>query len=206
MKRGKYVTFEGGEGTGTTTHTREFCNFLTTNKIPNIWTREPGGTEFGMRVRSILLDPDLEVSPLSELFLFEADRVDQYENIVKPSLEKGVNVISDRSWPSTEVYQGTAGKVDINLIKQLNRLATQGINPDLLFIIDGDPRELLKRETDPDRFAAKGLEYHKKVRQGYLDILNRYPEFAVKINYRNDDINGMQEEIRGYVKDRLNLP
>ena len=205
MKRGKLIIFDGGEATGTTTHSNLLYEFLIEKKIPCVWTREPGGTDLGIKIRRILLDPENQISSLAELFLYEADRINQYETIIEPNLKNGLNVLSDRSWPATDAYQGAAGKVDINLIRQLNEIATLNINPDLLFIIDGNPEKLLKKEIDPDRFAEKSLNYHQKVRQGYLEILKRYPEFAIKINYREDNIKGMQEEITSHVKERLGL-
>jgi len=191
--------FESGEGAGTTTQSISLCKSLRKEGHKCIWTREPGGTKESNQIRKILLHKENKLHPLTELFLYEGARVESSLR-VNYYRDKGFNIIKDRCWPSTDAYQGAAGKVDINLIRQLNEIATFEIKPDLLVIIDGEPEKLLKKETSPDRFSAKGLEYHQKVREGYLDILVRYPEFAVKINYREGDIRGMQEEIYDHVR------
>jgi len=200
MKKGKLIILEGGEGSGKTIQISLLEEWFNQKRIPYITTREPGGTPEGERIRGVLLNREMDLPPLAEFFLYESDRSVQYLKTIKPNLEKGINILSDRSWPSTEAYQGAAGNVDINLVKQLNRVATFGIMPDLLMILDIDPRRGLNQEELPDRFAEKGLEYHLKVREGYLDIAKRYPKFSTIISYEHNNISGMQEKIRTHVE------
>lgn len=206
MERGKLIIFEGGEGSGKTTQINSFGEWLDERGVPYTTTREPGGTPIAEEVRNLLLDPENEeMESLTELFLYSAARAQIYLERIIPTLEAGEWVLADRSWPSTEAYQGSAGNVDMGIIKDLTRVATTGVTPDLLYIIDIDPVIGLRLEENPDRFADKGLEYHQKVRQGYLDIVEGCPEFAVKVDYRPGDIDGMQEEMREIARQRLGL-
>ena len=205
-ERGKFILFEGGEGSGKTSQIIPFSAWLTENKVPNIRTREPGGTPIAEKVRDLLLDPaNEEMEPLTELLLYSAARAQHYLRKVVPSLEEGKTVLCDRNWPSTEAYQGAAGDIDKQIISDSIKMATVGVIPDLLYVIDIDPAVGLGVEEDPDRMSAMGLEYHKKVRQGYLEIVKNNPDFAVKIDYRSGDPDGMQEEMRQIARDRLGL-
>jgi len=204
MQRGKLIIFEGGEGCGKGTHVKLFSNWLGQKEIKHFCTKEPGGNPAGEKIRKILLDKKENLDPLTELYLFCADRTEQYKQ-TEGKLEKGVWVVSDRSWPSTLAYQGTAGKVNRRLIEFLTKLTTKKIKPDLLYILDVDPKRGLEREVNPDRFADKGLPYHHKVRKGYLGIAEKYPEFSVIIPYIPNEIAQMQEHIRLIAKERLHI-
>lgn len=204
MKRGHYIILEGGEGCGKSTQAKLLCEYLNSKGIPCVLTREPGGTKEGHQIREILTNKENELSPLSELFLFQADRTESYLKIVKPNLEKGVVVVKDRSRFSTEAHQGYAGETDMQLIKELNSFSTQKISPDLLIIIDIEHDKGLEKEEDANRFAAKGGEYHKKVNEYYRALADKF-DFAVLIPYQDENPGAMQEEIRRHLKERLGI-
>ena len=204
-ERGKYIVIEGGEGCGKTTQAELLVNFLNQKGIKTIRAREPGSTPEAEQIRAVLLNNQNNLTSLTEVFLFEAARTEFFRREVIPILQTGTSVIADRSGYSTEAYQGCAGGSNKDLILQLNHLATFGIRPDLLCILDIEANQGLSKEQDSDRFAAKGLAYHEKVNQGYREIAKRESDISIVIPYREGDVNGMQEEIRKYVQERLEI-
>lgn len=175
-----FITFEGIEGCGKTTQVRRLSTRLSGSKIPFIVTLEPGGTALGKKIRRILLDSNHgPVFPLTELILYEADRAQHVEEVIKPALEAGKWVICDRFSDATVAYQGSARGQDMELIRILNERVTQGIRPDITFLLDC-PAEVglyraRKRNRDlsqegQDRFERERMEFHRLVRRGYLDI------------------------------------
>jgi len=205
MKRGFYIIFEGGEGCGKSTQAKLLKEFFDKNKIPCILSREPGGIKESEQIRNILLKKENKLHPITELFLYEAARTEFFNQKVIPSLKKGVTVIIDRSGYSTEAYQGYAGKVNLNLIKKLNEIATFGSSPFLVFLIDIETKKGLEKEKEKDRFAEKGIKYHEKVREGYLKIAKENKNKFIVIKYKEDKIQKMQLEIRKHLKQRMNI-
>lgn len=205
MKRGKLIVIEGGEGCGKTTMSQLLYNNLMSQKVLCYHGREPGGIESAEDMRRILKNPDYQISSISELFGFCFARSEFYYRKVIPELESGKLVILDRSGWSSEAYQGWAGNVPLEQIRLLNNLATRGVQPDLGFVIDIDPRIGLKKESERDRFSSKGLGYHNKVRQGFLEIAKREVDKCIIVEYRAGDIDGTFNEIRGYIKNRLDI-
>ena len=202
-KRGKYIVFEGGEGCGKTTQSFSLKKYLLEKGINCKKVHEPGYTPLATEIREKLLNYKEEIDPLTEIFLFEAGRADLFQKEIIPSLNKGQTIISDRSGYSTLAYQGYGGERDLNLIKKLNHIATRGIKPDLTFIIDINPERGLKKEVSSNRFAEKGLEYHQRVRQGFLDIAKENDDCVV-VPYI-EGIEKMQSIIRDIMQKRLNL-
>ena len=203
MRRGKLIIFEGGEGCGKGTQLKLLSEWLTYKNIKHVCTKEPGKNPIGQQIRQILLNKaNTDLTPIAELLLYSADRTLQY-NKIKNLLEQGIWVLSDRSWPSTLAYQGTAGKVSQDIIESLIQISINKIQPDLLLIINVNPELGLQKETNPDRFTDKGIEYHKEVQQGYLNIAKDYANFTRVISYVKDNIDNMQEKIRDYVKPLL---
>lgn len=196
---------EGGEGCGKDSHAKELVAYLQSMKYKVILTREPGGTKKGEQNRKILLDKRRKLSPEQELYLFEDARKSNYRQIIIPGLKRGEIIIKTRGWPSTIVYQGYAGGIDLDSIRELNHQATFGIMPDLLIIIDIAPEKGLEKELQADRFAEKGLNYHKKVNAGYLSIAKDYPDFSIIVPYREGEPEAMQEQIRKELKFRLGI-
>ncbi|MBK3333325.1 dTMP kinase [Persephonella atlantica] len=169
---GVFITFEGIEGAGKSTQAKRLYQFLTDKGIKTILTREPGGTKTGKKIREILLSKTEELfPPVAELFLYEADRNFHVHNIIKPYLKKGYIVISDRFIDSTLAYQGYARGLDIKLIKKLNEIASEGIKPDITFLIDIPVKEGMKRiKREKDRIENEDLQFHYRLREGFLKI------------------------------------
>ena len=178
LKKGVFITLEGVEGCGKSTHSKLLFKYLKKSGYRTVHTREPGGTKLGEAVRRVLLDsPEIRISDLAELFLFEACRAQIVEEIIKPALDRGSIVISDRFSDATFSYQGYGGRVDLKAIKTLDRVATTGVAPDLTMLLDIDTLEGLKRARKKgiDRMEKKDLSYHKRVRVGYLKLSKQYP-------------------------------
>jgi dTMP kinase len=205
MARGKYIVIESGEGGGKTTQAEMLYNFLKEKNIPCYLGREPGGIGSAEAMRTILKHNAENISPIAEVFGFEFARAEFFDKIVFPKLREGVNIISDRSGYSTIAYQGYGSGLDIYWIKSMNEMAMKGLKPDIAFIIDIDPIVGLEREIVKDRFSGKGLEYHKKVRQGFLDIAESEPERCIIINYIPNGREKMQEQIREHISKFLNI-
>jgi len=188
MMRGKLITFEGIDGCGKSTQMRLLGQYLTERGVAVVSTREPGGTELGRKVRSALLDGGAgSVEPLAELLLYAADRAQHVRRVILPALAEGKVVLSDRFYDATTVYQGYARGFDLELVNQLNELATGGLKPDLTLLFDLDVETGLKRtmrrgdgtgvtEAGPDRLDQEPVEFHERVRQAYLDIAAREPQ------------------------------
>jgi len=177
LKRGIFITFEGVEGCGKSTHSKLLFEYLKRSGCRVVHTREPGGTRLGEAVRRVLLDsPEIRISDLAELFLFEACRAQIVKEIIKPALKKGAIVISDRFSDATFSYQGYGGRVDLRAIEALDRVATTGLVPDLTVLLDIDTIEGLKRARVKgiDRMEKKDISYHKRVRAGYLKLSKRH--------------------------------
>jgi dTMP kinase len=175
-----FITFEGIEGCGKSTQVKRLAGTLSEQKIPYIVTLEPGGTKLGEKIRQILLDSNNDtIFPLTELILYAADRAQHVEEVIKPALEAGKWVLCDRFFDATVAYQGSARGQDMELIRILNKKATQGLRPDITFLLDCPVEVGLhrarKRNRDlsqegQDRFEREKIEFHRDVRRGYLDI------------------------------------
>lgn len=162
-----FVTFEGPEGAGKSTAIAGVKEILEAEGYQVFVTREPGSGEFGKAVRQILLG-GLDVIPRAELFLFLADRAQHVESEIRPALEQGKIVICDRYADSTVVYQGYARGMDLELLRELNDLATGSLTPDLTILVDLEPEEGLRRIKDKDRLDSEPIDFHRKVRNGFL--------------------------------------
>lgn len=185
MKKGFLITFEGGEGCGKSTQIRLFSDYLRSKKVDFVLTKEPGETEIGEQLREILLNSKSDISPITELFLMTADRSNHVEKVLKPALESGKVVVSDRYYHSCYVYQGTAGNIPLDKIKKITEIAIDGVKPDLVILLDVSYDEGFGRKSrdeklkNLDRFESKGRSYHEKVRQGYLDLAKEDKAFVV---------------------------
>ena len=177
--KGKFIVFEGIDGSGKTTQINQLSKWLiSTDLIPKnnqlVITREPGGTELGKSIRSLLLDNSREKNPdsITELLLYAADRSQHVNEIIRPTLNKGDWVISDRFHGSTLAYQGYGRKLDIKLIKDLENIATQGISPDITFLLDIPVEESIKRRIHrkDDRIEKEGIEFLLNVSLGFQEI------------------------------------
>jgi len=179
-----FITFEGIDGCGKTTQISRFAATLRKRGIPILVTREPGGTEIGQAIRDILLDVDnTNIAPLAELFLYAADRAQHVAEVIKPALAANKWVISDRYFDATIVYQGVTLEHYDGLIEMLNREATLDCQPDITFLLDCPAEVGLERiakrdqqEKKRDRFERKTLDFHIKIRYGYLALANKHKD------------------------------
>jgi len=174
-----FIVFEGGEGCGKSTQTRALHRRLSKDGFGAVLTREPGGTWLGERVRRHLKrTSDTQVSPLAELFLIATARAQLVSEIIRPELEKGKTVICDRFTPSTLAYQGYGRGLDTDAIRDVNEIATDGMSPDLIVLLDMPVEAGLgrKKSKEKDRFESESMAFHTRVRRGYLDLAKADPE------------------------------
>ena len=177
MTKGLFITFEGVDGCGKTTQIELLKNYFEKLGKSVLLTREPGAKGLGTKLREILLNYDGEVSPNCESFLFLADRAQHIDTIVKPAVERGEIVLCDRHTDSTVAYQGYGRGIDLEQINLLNNIATSGMKTDLTFIFDIDVETSMSRVgKNKDRMESAGIEFFKKVREGYLAIANQEPD------------------------------
>ena len=175
---GFLITFEGGEGCGKSTQARLLYQKLQQYNIPSLLTQEPGGTPLGNKIRSVLkVKRDFTISPLSELFLFAACRSQLIQDVIGPALDAGRVVVCDRFCDSTTVYQGFGRGLDLSLIDSVNTSATGGLKPDITILLDVLPEQGLqrKRKIQQDRFDSEQLSFHRKIREGYLNLAAKEP-------------------------------
>jgi dTMP kinase len=166
-----FITFEGGEGCGKSTQARVLLRNLDRAGIPAILVHEPGGTSLGEKIRSLLKKTgSIAISPLAELMLFNASRSQIVEDIIRPALEQGKIVICDRFTDSTIAYQHYGRGLELKIVKEVNRIAARGLNPDLTFLLDIPPEEGMarKQDADRDRFMQEDLAFHARVRDGFI--------------------------------------
>ena len=187
--KGRFITFEGGEGTGKSTHAALLAARLRAFGINVNLTREPGGSPGAEIMRYILLSGAARpLGPNVEAMLFAAARDDHLTTLIRPSLERGKWVVCDRFADSTRVYQGVAGKVDPRTIRAMERIIVGDTKPDLTFILDVPAKEGMRRATarrgkgDADRFEAETLAFHEKLRDGFLTLAANEPDRCVLID------------------------
>ena len=195
MEKGLFITFEGTDGCGKTTQIEMLKDYFEKQGRTVLLTREPGAKGLGTKLREILLNYDGEVSPVCESFLFLADRAQHVDTIIKPAVARGEIVLCDRHTDSTVAYQGYGRELDIEQIKMLNNIATSGLKPDLTFIFDIDIDTAQKRVgKNKDRMESAGIEFFKRVRNGYLEIAKQEPE-RVKILDGSKSIETIHNEL-----------
>jgi len=173
-----FIVFEGGEGCGKSTQTRALCRRLSKDGFRAVLTREPGGTRLGERVRRYLKHTgETQISPLAELFLIATARAQLVSEVIRPELEKGKTVICDRFTPSTLAYQGYGRGLNTDALREVNDIATDGMSPDLIVLLDIPIEDGLgrKKSKERDRFESESLAFHARVRRGYLDMAKADP-------------------------------
>jgi dTMP kinase len=194
MASGNFITFEGGEGSGKSTQARLLADRLAAVGIAATLTREPGGSPFAERVRSLLLDPTAPSHPpLSEALLFYAARADHLDKTIRPTLAGGNWVICDRFSDSTRAYQGVAGGLGAETLDALERLVVAPTRPQLTFILDLAPADGLARarargaapgvaRTEADPFERRDQRFHERLRAGYLAIAKAEPQRCIVVD------------------------
>jgi len=197
--RGKFITFEGGEGCGKSTQVKRLKSALEAEGIRVLLTREPGGTPLAEKIRGLLKD-ELNDPPCdrAELLLFLAARAQLVKNVIRPALAEGTWVISDRFSDSTVAYQGYGRGLDIGLIRAANAFACEDLTPDLTLLLDVEPEVSAARmrsreaatQTTADRIECAGDDFHARLRAGFLEMAAQEPPRIVRI-----DANGTPDEV-----------
>jgi len=184
----RFVTFEGGDGTGKTTQIIALESYLRSRGNACLVTREPGGTELGAMLRRVLLETGGEpIAPSSELFLYLADRAQHVSEVIRPAMSAGNIVLCDRFTDSTLAYQGYGRGLELGLLRQFNSVADDGTRPDLTLLLDcpvavglgrtaSRQKQLPRDEPMEDRFEREKLEFHERVRAGFLDLAQQEPD------------------------------
>jgi len=201
-----FITLEGIEGCGKTTQIKDLAAFFEDRGQPCVVTREPGGTDIGRQIRSILLNPSSKgIVPTAELLLYMADRAQHIDRLVKPCLADNKVVLCDRYFDATVVYQGYARGIDTGFICELHRLVLADFKPDITLLLDLEPRVGLarawqelnsgNRSDNESRFEAETLSFHEKVRAGYLELARLEPERFRIIDASRDQMQ-VQDDIR----------
>jgi len=204
LKKGLFITFEGPEGSGKSTHAERIYKFLKKEGYDCVFTREPGGTLVGDKIRDILLNPRYKnenISSLTELFLFEASRSHLIQEVILPSLENRKIVIADRFSDSTIVYQGYTGSLPLCDVLKADMIVTKSVRPDLTILLDVDAETGLNRAAkfrNKDRMESKSLDFHRRVRNGYLDIAKKYRN-RIRLIRAEGSIAETQEAVRDEV-------
>lgn len=200
-----FITFEGPEGSGKSTQAALLADALRSIGLLTRLTREPGGDPVSEQIRKILLDsPDDSITNRAELFLYLAARAQHVENIIRPNLKKGAIVICARYIDSTVAYQGWGGGLSVDMIRTLNNAATGGLIPDITFLMDIGAETGLKRQQDWNRMERKGLDYHARVREGFLAEAKLYPE-RIKVLDAAQDIDFIHRQVLHYVAEKLKI-
>ena len=178
MKRGYFITLEGVEGTGKSTHIEFVTQYLRNRGEKVLSTREPGGTPIGEEIRELLLASHLPpMHAYTELLLMFAARVEHVNKVIQPALEEGKCVVSDRFYDASYAYQGYGRKVELDKISSLQRLTIGDLQPDLTILLDVSLSVSMERVTErgsPDRFEKEQDDFHRRVREGYLELAKKH--------------------------------
>jgi dTMP kinase len=177
MKKGIFITFEGIEGSGKSTHCKGVEAYLKKSGYSVLRVREPGGTVIGEKVRKVILDKThTQMTVECELLLYNAARVQIVNEVIMPALREGNIVLCDRFVDSTIAYQCYGGKLDSTIVATINSFAACGLVPDHTFLLDSDVTRGLTRAGRGDRMELKSLAFHKRVRKGFLDLAKENPK------------------------------
>ena len=201
-----FITFEGPEGCGKSTHSKRLKSYLEGKGLRVLLTREPGGTQVGKAIREMLLRPESVLDETTEVYLFAADRSEHVSKIILPALSEEKIVISDRFIDSTIAYQIGGRKLPEDLVRYLNMISSKGLIPDLTVLLDVSPEIGLKRATEngtADRFEKEVVDFHKRVRAKYLEIAKENSERIRVINTDRKTIEEVQDQVRKIVDEKL---
>ena len=192
-----FVTFEGVDGSGKSTQAELLRDALVAEGREVVLTREPGGTEIGERIRTLVLDGP-EMTPWSEAALFAAARAELVATVIRPALERGADVVSDRYVDSSLAYQGIARGVGVDHVLELNLHVVQGLMPDLTVLLLLDPAQAGRRVAAPDRLEREDEGFHRRVDAAYRELAERFPERIVAV-----DASRPPRELSELIRERL---
>lgn len=197
--KGLFISFEGIEGTGKTIQSKLLFEYLIEKGFQAVLTEEPGGTRIGRTIRDILLSIDnTEITPVTELLLYNASRMQHVQEVILPALKKGKVVITDRFSDSTVAYQGFGRGIELHLINTIEQVVTGGLKPDITMLLDLDVTVGLQRNkgiNKEDRIELEDIAFHKRVRDGYHALAAKEPERIHVI-----DASKSIEHIHGIIK------
>jgi dTMP kinase len=203
-----FITLEGPEGSGKTSQLPKLAEYLRQRGFDVLTTREPGGTSISEQIRTVLHNlENKEMNPRTEILLFQASRAQLVEQVIRPHLGKGGVVLSDRYADSTLAYQGYGHQIDIEILRVLVTFATGGLKPDLTILLDVDVETGLQRKElkgEWNRLDAYDLDFHKRVRRGYFNLVQAEPERWEVIDASQSPVK-VQEELRRLVGERLKI-
>lgn len=199
--RGFFITIEGVEGSGKTTVAEDLVHYLRQKGLPVALTAEPGNTPVGKQIRQLLVETD-DRTAWTETFLFLADRAEHVARKILPALEEGKIVLCDRFTDSTIAYQGFGLGLPLERLMELNKIATNGLVPDLTLLLDVDPEVGLKRVQRKTIFERKSLDFHHRVRWGYLWLAKQEPH-RIKVLDASKPLETLQLQVRQVVEEAL---
>jgi len=195
-----FVSIDGGDGAGKSTQAALLCDWLRAGGREVVACRDPGSTRLGEAIRDLVLNRhDLQIDRMSEMLLYMAARAQLAEEVIRPALARGATVVSDRYLLANVVYQGHGGRLDVDTLWEVGRVATGGLLPDLCIVLDMPPEKAAARlNRRLDRMEQQGEEFHARVRQGFLDEAARQPGKIVVVDAAQS-IDAVQGEIRSAV-------
>tara|TARA_B100000579_G_scaffold20273_1_gene14277 strand:- start:452 stop:1090 length:639 start_codon:yes stop_codon:yes gene_type:complete len=201
ISRGIFISFEGIDGCGKSTQVKMLVEYLNQSGSETIMVREPGGTKISEEIRDILLNRHLDnICDRTEALLMTGSRSQLTNEIILPSLKKGLNVVADRYYDSTLAYQGGGRELDLEWLIKLNHFATYNLDPNITFFIDIDPKEAQKRKNqEEDRIERAGIDLQARVRNAYIELAQRFKERYVSID-GNSSVNTIHEKIINEIK------
>ena len=201
ISRGIFFSFEGIDGCGKSTQVKMLVEYLNQSGSETIMVREPGGTKISEEIRDILLNRHLDnICDRTEALLMTGSRSQLTNEIILPSLKKGLNVVADRYYDSTLAYQGGGRELDLEWLIKLNHFATYNLDPNITFFIDIDPKEAQKRKNqEEDRIERAGIDLQDRVRNAYIELAQRFKERYVSID-GNASVNTIHEKIINEIK------
>ncbi len=203
-----FITLEGPEGSGKTSHIKPLTEWLTAQGHKVFATREPGGTNIGEQIRAVIHDlKNTEMHPRTETLLYQAARAQIVEQVIRPKLAEGTIVISDRYYDSTIAYQGYGHQQNLDEVRALVKYATGGLTPDLTILLDVDVEVGLKRKkqnnVEWNRMDAYEVEFYSRVRAGYLEMVKQEPKRWMVVD-ASQSWNEVQEELRKVIEAKVN--
>lgn len=210
--RGKFITFEGPEGSGKSTHIKRLAKFLEDRGINVETTREPGGTPLSEKIRNLIQHSEKNEEPCdrTELLLFLASRAQHVEEFIQPKLEAGTWILCDRFYDSTFAYQGCGRGFEMEVVRKLNDFAVDGLRPDLTLLIDVSPETSRKRlahrhrggDTSPDRIEQEKDDFHVRLRNGFLELAEAEQDRFHVVNAEREQ-PVVEQDIREFVSRRF---
>ncbi|GAB3816385.1 hypothetical protein GCM10028820_15550 [Tessaracoccus terricola] len=182
---GAFIVLEGGDGVGKSTQVDALVEWLAARGVRHVRTRQPGGTELGAKLRSLVLDPATgDVAPRAEALIYAADKAQHLMQVVEPALADGAVVVCDRYVDSMIAYQGAGRVLDVAEVEEVARWATHGLRPDLTILLDTEPGDAVGRIAEKDRLEGAGDEFHRRVRAHFLHLSEQDPERYLVVDAR----------------------